>query len=138
MIKRFLVSITPETSLFREVSVTALRVFAGLAMAFAHGLGKVPPSEKFVEGVAELGFPMPEFFAWAAGLSEFAGGLMLAAGLLTRMGSGFMMFTMAVAAFGRHGADPFQKAELSFLYLIIAAVFLVRGSGRFSIDRFLQ
>lgn len=138
MIKRFLVSITPESSLFREVSITALRVFAGLAMAFSHGLGKLPPSEQLIGGVSGLGFPMPEVFAWAAALSEFAGGLMLATGLLTRVGAFFMAFTMAVAAFGVHSADPFGKAEMAFLYFAIAGVFFVRGSGRFSFDRFLQ
>lgn len=138
MIKRFLVSMTPESSLFREVSMTALRVFAGLAMAFGHGINKLPPSEGFMTRVTEMGFPMPEVFAWAAGLSEFGGGLLLAAGLLTRPSAFFMAITMAVAAFGAHGADPFQKAELSYLYLVISLVFFVRGAGRFSVDRFLQ
>jgi putative oxidoreductase len=59
-------------SALANVGLTILRVFTGLSMAFAHGLGKIPPSERFVEGTANMGFPMPEFFAWAAGLSEFS------------------------------------------------------------------
>jgi putative oxidoreductase len=128
LIKKFLVSITPESSSFNELSMTALRVFAGASMAFAHGLGKLPPSEGLIGKTAEMGFPEPLFFAWAAALSEFVGGLMIAGGLLTRVG----------AAFGAHAADPFGKQELSLFYLVVSLVFLVRGSGRISVDRFLN
>jgi putative oxidoreductase len=138
LIKKFLVSITPESSSFNELSMTALRVFAGASMAFAHGLGKLPPSEGLIGKTAEMGFPEPLFFAWAAALSEFVGGLMIAGGLLTRVGALFVAFTMIVAAFGAHAADPFGKQELSLFYLVVSLVFLVRGSGRISVDRFLN
>lgn len=110
------------------------RVYIGLAMAFAHGLGKLPPSEKFIEGVAEMGFPAPLVFAWAAAVAEFAGGLCLALGLLTRPSALFCLFTMIVAAFVRHGADPFQRKELALLYAAAFAIFVVIGPGRFSLD----
>ena len=58
-----------------DFALTLLRVFAGLAMAFGHGLGKLPVSDKFISGVEDLGFPMPFIFAWAAAVSEFLGGL---------------------------------------------------------------
>ena len=82
-----------------DVGLLGLRLFVGLAMAIAHGAKKIPPAERFVEGVAAMGFPLPEVFAWAAGLSEFAGGLLIAAGLLVRPASAFLLFTMAVAGF---------------------------------------
>ena len=47
-----------------NLSLLGLRVFAGLAMAFAHGLGKVPPSDRFIGAVENLGFPAPALFAW--------------------------------------------------------------------------
>ena len=56
-------------SIQADVGFTALRVAIGLMMAFGHGLAKVPPPAGFVEGVANLGFPLPAVFAWAAGLS---------------------------------------------------------------------
>src|SRR5690606_40765216 len=88
-----------------DAGLLLLRLVAGLALAFAHGVNKMPPSEGFVSGVAELGFPAPTFFAWAAGFAEFVGGGLLTIGLLTRPASFFIAFTMAVAFFGRHAGD---------------------------------
>lgn len=137
MIKRNLCKVTLESGLFSELTMTALRVFAGLSMAFGHGMGKVPPSEKFVEGVTELGFPMPEAFAWAAGVSEFAGGIFLALGLFTRPAAFFVASTMFVAGFLRHAQDPFKAKELALLYFVVALVFVARGAGKWSADRVL-
>lgn len=119
-------------------ALTALRMFAGFALAFGHGLGKLPPAERFVATVAELGFPAPGLFAWAAALSEFGGGLLLAVGLLTRPAATLVCFTMVVAALGQHWSDPFAKKELALLYGAIALVFLLLGSSRFGLDRLLR
>jgi putative oxidoreductase len=106
-------------------------------MALAHGLGKVPPSEAFTQGVAELGFPAPALFAWCAAAAELLGGLGLALGALTRLSAGSVAFTMIVAAFGRHASDPYRMKELSLLYLAIALFFLIAGAGRYSVDAWL-
>jgi putative oxidoreductase len=115
-----------------------LRLFVGLSMAFAHGLGKIPPNQQLIDGVASMGFPLPEFFAWAAALSEFAGGILIVAGLFTRYAALFLGITMAVAAFKVHGADPFQVKELAFFYLFSCITLLLQGAGRFSLDSLLR
>ncbi|MBL7543027.1 MAG: DoxX family protein [Bdellovibrionaceae bacterium] len=117
-----------------SLAVAVLRVFVGLTMAFSHGLGKVPPPEQLIGGLESMGFPMPVFFAWCAGLAEFAGGLLLALGLLTRPSALFMAITMAVAAFVAHAADPFQKKEMALLYLFISLFFFIYGAGKWSLD----
>ncbi|HLT22752.1 MAG TPA: DoxX family protein [Bacteriovoracaceae bacterium] len=116
----------------------ALRLFAGLAMAFAHGLGKIPPAPGFIQAVGGLGFPLPELFAWGAGLSEFLGGILIALGLLTGPSALFLGFTMLVAAVGAHGADPFSAKELSFFYLSVYFFFMLYGGGRFSLDAIIN
>jgi putative oxidoreductase len=121
-----------------DVALTLLRVFAGLTMLIAHGRGKLPPSEKFVAGVANLGFPAPTFFAWCAALAESGGALMVVAGLATRLGAGFVAFTMAVAAFGAHAADPFDKKERALLFGAIFLTFVVVGCGRYGVDAALR
>jgi len=126
-----------------DLGFSILRVAIGLMMAFGHGLGKVPPAEGFVKAVGSLGFPLPEAFAWAAGLSELVGGLLIAAGLFTRPASLFLAVTMSVAAFLRHGADPLfsregPSKELALVYLAAAIAFLLAGSGRFGIDALLR
>ena len=110
------------------------RLFAGLSMALGHGIKKVPPSEGFIEHTADLGFPFPEFFAYSAGLAEFGGALLLAFGLFTRPAAFFVALTMFVAGFINHAGDPFGTAEKAYLYFAIAVLYLVLGSGRFSVD----
>lgn len=138
MIKKLLFRTTQESSIFNEATMTALRVVAGLLLAVLHGSGKVPPSEQLINGVAGMGFPAPTLFAWLAGLAELIGGIFLAVGFLTRPSAFFMAFTMLVAVFGKHAADPVSVKELGLLYLVIALVFVARGAGRWSVDRFIK
>lgn len=127
-----------ENSFTTDVMLALFRVFSGLAMAFGHGLRKIPPSEGFIEHTGELGFPFPDFFAYSAGLAEFAGGILLAFGLLTRTAAFFMMFTMFVAGFINHADDPFGSAEKAYLYFAISLMYLVIGAGRFSMDTIMR
>lgn len=120
-----------------DAGLLVVRLFAGFALAFGHGLGKLPPSPGFVEGVGAMGFPLPGLFAWAAAFAEFAGGLLLAAGLLTRPASLLILFTMATAAFIRHAPDPFSGKEKALLFLFVALLFLLAGAGRYSLDALL-
>ena len=119
-----------------DAGLLALRVGMFALLAFAHGLGKIPPSEGFVGATASLGFPVPVLFAWAAALAEFAGGLLLAVGLLTRPAALFVGFTMLVAFVGTHGAalTGENSGEMAFLYLVGALVLLLTGPGRYSVD----
>ena len=115
-----------------------LRAFAGLSLAFGHGLGKLPVSSGFIEGVGNLGFPVPIVFAWTAALSEFLGGLFLASGFYTRTATVFIGFTMATAGFIRHAEDPFGTKEKALLFLAVAFLFFFSGPGRYSLDRILK
>ena len=118
-----------------DLGFLLFRFFIGAAMALAHGFGKLPPSEQLVQGVAGMGFPVPVLFAWMAALAEFLGGLFIAAGLFTRISAFFLGFTMAVAAFVVHGADPFNVKEMALLYLFSCVLLVFTGAGRYSADR---
>jgi len=121
-----------------NAGLTLLRIFAGVSLALAHGTGKLPPAEGFIEGTAKMGFPVPAFFAWAAALTESVGGIFLALGFLTRLSSSFIIVLMCVAILRVHALDPYPKKELAFLYLFIAIAFMLKGSGDWSIDSFLR
>lgn len=136
--KRFLFGGAGGADAVSDAGLLLLRLFAGLALALAHGMGKIPPSPGFVGSVGAMGFPAPEAFAWASALAEFGGGLLLAMGLLTRPASLVIAFNMAVAAFLRHGDDPFGGKEKALLFLVVAVCFLLTGPGRFSLDRLLN
>jgi putative oxidoreductase len=139
----------------RDIGLLVLRL-AGLYLAIGHGWGKVTGlvsgQGRFLQGVTEMGFPLPLLFAWAAALSESAGGVLVALGLFTPWAAGFAAFTMLVAGFGRHHAlshflswlgiapatgetlKDWGNPELSIAYLLIFVAIALVGPGRFSID----
>jgi putative oxidoreductase len=119
-----------------DFGLMALRVFAGLAMAFGHGIKKLPPSDGFIKGVVGMG--MPGFMAWGATFAELACGILLALGLFTRPAATLILITMGVAFFGVHFKDPFGRQELALLYGFIALLFVFAGSGRFGVDQLIR
>ena len=125
-------------SMLSNAGLAVLRVVVGISIAFGHGLGKLPPPAGFVKLVAGLNFPLPEAFAWAAGMSEFVGGLLLAVGLMTRPAAITLAITMAVALFGYHSGDAFREWELAMLYGVTSLMFAGMGSGRFGLDRIVN
>lgn len=141
-VNRILFSGTTPPSVLADFGFTVLRVFAGLAMALAHGWGKVQgPSEQFISGIAQMGFPAPTFFAWSAAITEFAGGIMFALGLFTRLNALLLCGTMLVAGLLMHGVvlgDPFSGMEKALLFAAVFFAFLMAGSGRFSIDKMMR
>ena len=136
--ENFLFGGESSTSKLPDLGRAGIRVFAGLTLALAHGLGKLPPSEGFVEDVADMGFPAPGFFAWMAALTEFVGGLLLAAGLLTRPVSLFVVINMAVAGFLSQAGDPYELREKAFLFGFVALMYLLAGAGRYSADALIR
>ena len=123
-----------------NLGILWLRVLMGFGIAFLHGYGKVfgGRMEQFTEGVAEMGFPVPTFFAWAAALTEFLGGILIALGLGTRPAALLLFINMSVAAFIRHAADPFDVKELTFAYWVTAMTIVLTGPGLFSFDHLIR
>ncbi len=121
-----------------DIGLLIFRLFIGLAMAFGHGFGKMPPPEQLVAGVAAMGFPVPILFAWAAALSEFVGALLIAAGLFTRPAAAFLGITMAVAAFVVHSADSFDIKEKALLFFFSCVLLLFTGAGKYSLDSIVR
>lgn len=144
-LREALIGGTTPSAVVADTGLAALRVGAGLMMAFGHGLGKIPPPAGFVDLVGGVGLPVPVLFAWLAALAESAGGLLLAAGLATRPAAAAILVTMLIAAFGAHLAvgDPLfasggPSAEKAVLYALVALAFVTAGSGRLSGDYLLR
>ena len=70
MVKELLFGGRGAATRLGDLGLLVLRGYAGISLAAAHGLGKLPPPDRFITGVGELGFPVPVLFAWAAALSS--------------------------------------------------------------------
>lgn len=138
MIKRLMFHCESYQSAALNSGLLFLRVSLGLTMAFAHGLGKVPPQPGFVGFLAKIGFPAQELFAWGAGLSELVGGLFLAIGLASRFSSLSLALTMGVAAFMAHANDPWKAKELAIVYMFGFIFLFISGPGKFSVDSMIS
>ncbi len=130
--------------------VTALliaRLFLGLGMA-AHGAQKLfgwfggyglKGTGGFFEG---LGFRPGTLFAAAAGLGEFAGGMLTALGLGGPIGPALIILVMLVAIFSVHWGHGFfvssNGVELPLTYIAGSLLVLFAGPGAYSVDGLLQ
>jgi putative oxidoreductase len=139
MITKFLFSKTDVFSTFSSnFGVLLLRGFAGITMAFAHGMGKIPPNEQFIGFIESLGLPYPFILAWMAAMAEFLGGIFVALGILTRPAAFTVMITMFIAAFMAHANDPFLKKEFALLYFFVFMFFFLAGPGKLSLDHIVN
>ena len=122
-----------------DVGLAWLRILTGVGIAL-HGSGKVfgGTMDHFAQGVAQMGFPLPVLFAWAAALSEFVGGVCLVAGLGTRIAAFFAWCTMSAALFLRHAHDPFSVKELAYLYWTMLSALVWLGGGRYTIRQLFK
>lgn len=118
-------------------SLLLLRLAAGGFM-LTHGWPKL---QRLLAGDMKFGDPLglgPEVSLVLVVFSEFVCSILIMLGLGTRLASVPLIVTMAVAAFIAHADDPFQRKELALFYLVVFVVLLLSGSGKYSVDHFLQ
>lgn len=129
-----------------SLSLLPLRLAAGSILA-AHGAQKLfgwfgghglSGTGAFFQET--LGMAPGVFWAFNAGAAEFVGGLMIAAGALTRVGAALNVVTMAVAILLVHRSAFFAASggmEFPLLLLAASVTLLIAGGGSASVDRAL-
>ncbi|MBB3205702.1 putative oxidoreductase [Rhodopirellula rubra] len=117
-----------------SIGLLALRVAFGCFM-MVHGIQKVM-------GFSEISAVFPDPIGVGSQLSlimaigaEVGCSILLILGLGTRLAVVPLAFTMIVALFVVHGADPWKMKELAALYLAVYAVIFITGPGELSLDQ---
>lgn len=106
-------------SILKDIILLVVRVFVGFAM-LSHGFPKLQMllAGGKIEFFDFMGMG-PVVSLVLTVFAEFVCSILLILGLFTRVSLGFLVFTMAIAAFFVHGADPFEKREMSLIYLSV-------------------
>jgi putative oxidoreductase len=129
---------------FEPLALPLLRFVLGMILV-PHGCQKLfgwfggMGFEKFTELFDKLGRHPAVFWLSLVAATEFLGGLMLAFGFLTRFAAAaiFIFMLNAIWFTGNSSGFFWNKGGLEYPLLIGAAalVFLIRGGGKYSIDR---
>ncbi|SIT18889.1 putative oxidoreductase [Chryseobacterium ureilyticum] len=127
-----------SSSIPKDIILLAVRVFVGFAM-LSHGYPKLQMllAGGKIEFFDFLGMG-PQITLILTVLAEFVCSILLILGLFTRVSLGFLIFTMVIAGFVVHGADPFEKREMSLIYLAVYLLLMVMGAGKISVDHMIE
>ncbi|ULQ54033.1 DoxX family protein [Flavihumibacter fluvii] len=116
-----------------DLAVLLLRIAIGTLM-LTHG---IPKLLSLVSGQVQF----PGLFGLSPALSlslavfaEVGCSLLILFGVGTRLATIPLMFTMLVAVFYIHAADPLAKKEVAILYLLAYIILFFTGSGKYSLE----
>jgi putative oxidoreductase len=119
-----------------NLALLALRLVVGV-LFIGHGAQKLFGAfggsglEGTAEGFERMGLRPGEAHAVAAGCAELGGGLLLALGLLTPLGSAAIVAVMTMAVVTVHARNGLWNSNKGFEYnlVLVAAVFALAGVG---------
>lgn len=119
-----------------------LRMVLGLIL-FIKGIFFIRDLEAIEQLVMQANFEFyPFIIAHYVAFAHLVGGLMIAMGLLTRVAIIFQLPVLIGAVFFVNASRNYYSMESEFLLaivvLILLIVFLVVGSGKYSLDRYMR
>jgi putative oxidoreductase len=117
-----------------NIVLLVLRAVVGVNMACLHGWDKLHHFGSKVSG-----FPDPfgmgtKYALMLAVAGEFFGGILLATGLLGRVGAFLVAFVTALMLFSTIHGTAWHERELWGLYFAASLTVLLLGCGRYSLD----
>jgi putative oxidoreductase len=125
----------------------AIRVYWGWQFA-QDGWGKLTHLDRVTQFFTTLGLPAPGMTAFAVALVEFAGGILFALGIASRLVSLVLFVNMTMAYLSvpddrMNFAHIFSKPEDfygagPYTYWFAALLILVFGPGRFALDSLIN
>jgi putative oxidoreductase len=117
--------------------------FATGAVLVPHGIQKIMThwADKGVGNIDQAGLPFPGFLAYATVFSESVAAICVALGLFTRVAALIVWIQMAVIItmfqwkFGYFWTN--RGIEYALLWWLLLTAIMVRGGGRYSLDRLI-
>lgn len=124
---------------YHDVALLLLRIGVGLIFIVA-GWGKLTGIENTAGFFDNIGIPMPVVMAWVVAIVEFAGGIMVLAGLYMRIPALLLAVIMVVAILTtKLDADNiFRAMRLDLVLLLMSLSLFITGSGKISLNSMLE
>lgn len=123
---------------FKEYAPLLIRITFGFHLLYYSWQPVITLSaDESAPFLSSLGIPFPVLMSWLYVLTEFIGGILLMVGFKVRWMALPLIITFIVAAFVAHGGDPYEKSFQALQLLAVSIYFLLRGSGKFSLDSIL-
>jgi putative oxidoreductase len=122
----------------QDLGLLAIRLLSG-GMMLTHGIPKF--DRLFGEGPVKFADPFglgPEISLGMVLFAEVGCSLLVMLGFKTRWATLPLLFTMLIASFYAHAADPFSDKELSLLFFTLFLSVLISGGGRYSVDNWIR
>jgi putative oxidoreductase len=129
-----------------DLGLLIIRLVVGLLL-IGHGTQKLfgwfggSGIEKWVAGIKSRGFTPGPFWGWAGALGETIGGVLLALGFLSPLGSLGIAGSMVVAIWTAHWSKGIWNSkggyEFPLTNLAAALALALTGPGRYSLDHVL-
>ena len=116
-----------------NIVLLVLRAMVGVNMACLHGWDKLHHFTSRLGSVPDPFGMGPKYALMVAVAGELFGGILLASGLVGRLGAFLVAFTSASTLFSLHGT-AWHERELWGLYLASSLTILLLGCGRYSLD----
>jgi putative oxidoreductase len=117
-----------------NVVLLVLRAVVGVNMAWLHGWDKL---HHFAAKAGSYPDPLGMGSKYSLALAvagEFFGALLMATGLLGRLGAFLVAVTAALSMFSILRGTPWQAREVWELYFAASVTVLLLGCGRYSLD----
>ena len=131
MIKRILFSNKPY-----DLGLAIVRFFAGIIIIpFGMEMFNAETMSGYEQWLTDKGVPLPLLMAYLGKVAELAGGVLLILGLFTRAAGFFLMCPMAVVTFIMLEG---KITDMTFLLLLLFAVFAFVGGGKYSLDEWIR
>jgi len=135
------------TSWLQSPLLLVIRLYWGWEF-FLTGKGKLMNLDRTTGFFASISIPLPKLNAILAASAECFGGLLLMAGLMSRLSALPLAFTMIVAyatteqdalgkLFKEKDAEQFLKAD-PFLFMLASLIVLAFGPGKIALDTFMD